>query len=65
VGLFRKLGIDVLPWPTDYRTTGTASLGLDLTQPSVNTQLLTTAVREWIGLAFYYMAGRTSAFLPQ
>lgn len=65
VGLFRKLGIEMLPWPTDYRTTGTARLGLDLTQPSTNTQLMTTAVREWIGLAFYYMAGRTSAFLPQ
>lgn len=55
----------MLPWPTDFRTTGKASLSLDLTQPSVNSQLMTMAVREWIGLAFYSMAGRTSAFLPE
>lgn len=65
VGLFRKLGIDVLPWPTDYRTTGKTGLALDLTQPSANSQLMTTAVREWTGLLFYYLAGRTTAFLPQ
>ena len=65
VGLFRKLGLAVLPWPTDYRTTGKASLGLDLTQPSTNAQLMTTALREWTGLAFYHLAGRTDAFLPQ
>ncbi|WP_242220192.1 YdcF family protein [Shinella zoogloeoides] len=65
VGLFRKLGLTVLPWPTDYRTTGTARLGLDLTQPSINAQLMTTAMREWTGLAFYRLAGRTDAFLPQ
>ena len=65
VGLFRKLGLTVLPWPTDYRTTGTARLGLDVTQPSINAQLITTALREWTGLAFYRLAGRTDAFLPQ
>ena len=65
VGLFRKLGLTVLPWPTDYRTTGTAHLGLDVTQPSINAQLMTTALREWTGLAFYRLAGRTDAFLPQ
>ena len=65
VGLFRKLGLEVLPWPTDYRTTGRASLGLDFTQPSTNAQLMTTALREWTGLLFYYLAGRTPALLPQ
>lgn len=64
VGLFRKLGLEVLPWPTDYRTTGRASLGLDFTQPSMNAQLMTTALREWTGLLFYYVAGRTHALLP-
>ena len=65
MGLFRKLGIDVLPWPTDYRTTGKARLGLDFTQPSANTQLMTTAIREWTGLLFYYLAGRTHALFPR
>lgn len=65
MGLFRKRGLEVLPWPTDYRTTGKAGLGLDFTQPSANTQLMSTAVREWTGLLFYYAAGRTQALLPQ
>ncbi|WP_337183239.1 YdcF family protein [Shinella sp.] len=65
VGLFRKLGLAVRPWPTDYRTSGRASLGLDFTQPSANSQLMTTALREWTGLLFYYLAGRTHSFLPQ
>ena len=65
VGLFRKLGLDVLPWPTDFRTTGRASLALDFTQPSTNSQLTTTALREWTGLLVYYLAGRTHALFPQ
>jgi uncharacterized SAM-binding protein YcdF (DUF218 family) len=65
VGLFRKLGLDVLPWPTDFRTTGRASLALDFTQPSTNSQLTTTALREWTGLLVYYIAGRTHALFPE
>jgi uncharacterized SAM-binding protein YcdF (DUF218 family) len=64
VGIFRKLGIDVVPWPTDYRTDGREGLGLDFTQPGRNSQNLATAVREWFGLVGYYFAGRTSAIYP-
>lgn len=65
VGLFRKAGLAVVPWPTDYRTSGVASLKLDFTQPSSNAQLTTTAIREWIGLVAYFLAGRTEAVLPE
>lgn len=65
VGLFSKLGLEVLPWPTDFRTTGHAGLALDFTQPSTNSQLTTTALREWTGLLLYYFAGRTHALFPQ
>ncbi|PYE34924.1 uncharacterized SAM-binding protein YcdF (DUF218 family) [Rhizobium sp. PP-WC-1G-195] len=64
IGLFRKLGIAVTPWPTDYRTTGKARAGFDFSQPALNAQLTTTAVREWIGLAAYSFTGRTSALFP-
>ncbi|KQS81279.1 hypothetical protein ASG25_07300 [Rhizobium sp. Leaf384] len=64
VGLFRNLDIAVIPWATDYRTTGKASFGLDLTQPALNAQLTTTAVREWIGLLAYALTGRTSTLFP-
>jgi uncharacterized SAM-binding protein YcdF (DUF218 family) len=65
VGIFRKLGIDVTPWPTDYRTDGRERLALDFTQPSRNSQNMATAVREWFGLVGYYFAGRTSALYPE
>lgn len=65
MGLFRKAGLAVVPWPTDYRTSGVASLEFDFTQPSSNAQLTTTAIREWIGLAAYYLAGRTETILPE
>lgn len=64
VGLFRKLGIAVIPWPTDYRTTGTARPGFDFSQPALNAQLTTTAIREWVGLAAYALTGRTTTFFP-
>ncbi|MCA1490225.1 YdcF family protein [Sinorhizobium alkalisoli] len=64
VGLFRRLGVDVMPWPTDYRTSGKVRLGFDFTQPSLNAQLTTTAAREWIGLIGYYLTGRTPTVLP-
>ncbi len=65
VGIFRKLGIDVTPWPTDYRTDGHERLGLDFTQPSRNAQNMATAIREWFGLVGYYFAGRTSELYPR
>ncbi|MCF3638984.1 YdcF family protein [Rhizobium sp. TRM95111] len=64
IGLFRKAGIDVLPWPADYRTSGDVGFALDFTQPSTNAQLMTTALREWLGLLAYYLAGRTHAPFP-
>jgi uncharacterized SAM-binding protein YcdF (DUF218 family) len=64
VGIFRKLDIDVVPWPVDYRSEGRGELGLDLSQPSQNAQLVSTAVREWMGMVGYYLAGRTSTLYP-
>ena len=65
VGIFRKLGIDVVPWPADFRTDGEVHPGLDFTQPSLNAQNTATAVREWFGLVGYYLAGRTSELYPR
>ncbi|ABC88928.1 hypothetical conserved protein [Rhizobium etli CFN 42] len=65
VGIFRKLGIDIVPWPTDYRTDGQVRPGLDFTQPNLNAQSMATAIREWYGLIGYYLAGRTSELYPR
>lgn len=64
MGIFGKLGMDVVPWPVDYRSPGDDGLTLDFSQPSQNVQLLSTAMREWIGMVGYYAAGRTSALYP-
>lgn len=64
VGLFRAAGIPVTPWPTDYRTSGEVGLGLDFTQPTLNAQQTATAVREWIGLAAYFLTGRMKSVYP-
>lgn len=65
MGLFRKLGITVIPWPVDYRTSGKLTLAPDFSQPSLNAQLTTTAIREWAGLIAYYVGGRTHALFPR
>lgn len=64
VGLFRKAGLAVTPWPTDFRTTGKAALGFDFTQPTLNAQQMATATREWIGLAAYRFLGRIDTVFP-
>ncbi|WP_377298606.1 YdcF family protein [Rhizobium sp. SGZ-381] len=58
MALFDKAGLTVTPYPVDYRTSGTVTVGFDFTQPSLNAQNMSTAVREWLGLFGYYAAGR-------
>ena len=64
MGLFRKAGIEVLPWPTDYRSSGREGLGLDVTNPVDNLTTMTTAVREWIGLVAYRWNGKIDEIFP-
>ena len=64
VGLFRKAGFAVEPYPVDWRVAGRADL--------VNFRFLAldglssvdTGVREWIGLVAYWITGKTSEFFP-
>ena len=58
VALFQKAGIQVRPWPTDFRTSGIVAAGLDFTQPALNAQLTATAAREWMAVLGYTLAGR-------
>ena len=63
VGAFRAVGIDVVPYPVDYRTSPRRLWRLE---PSIASGLdrVDFAVREWIGLLSYRLAGRSSAFFP-
>ena len=64
VGMMRKVGLEVIPWPVDYRTDGTATLGLSLTEPATNADATATALREWLGLLANALAGRQSDLFP-
>jgi uncharacterized SAM-binding protein YcdF (DUF218 family) len=64
VGLFRRAGFAVTPWPTDYLGSGREGLGLKLDEVPENLAVGSTALREWIGLAGYYLTGRIDELLP-
>ncbi|MGE3642320.1 MAG: YdcF family protein [Beijerinckiaceae bacterium] len=65
VGIFRKAGFRVVPYPSDYKTDGDST---DYWWPtrsfSENLVYTDTAAREWIGLLAYYLTGRSDALLP-
>ncbi|MGF7176318.1 YdcF family protein [Azospirillum doebereinerae] len=63
VGIFRRVGWAVVPYPVDYRTRHDARpyarFELDRNLP-----ILGDAVREWIGLVSYRLMDRTDALFP-
>ena len=65
MGCFRAVGWDVLPWPTDFRTSGSGDLTRFVSQPSVGLQRVDVATKEWIGLVAYWLSGRTNALFPK
>ncbi len=64
VGLFRRTGLDILPWPVDHRTPGRLDAVIDPFQPHANAFLAAMALREWIGLAAYRATGRIDEVFP-
>ncbi|WP_420554521.1 YdcF family protein [Neptuniibacter marinus] len=61
VGVYRQAGIDVIPYPVDYRQfNNQIQLGLNANMSELN-----VAVREWIGLAAYYLTDKTAVLLPK
>lgn len=65
VGLFRKAGFEVVPWPSDYRTAGTEKIGLAQDNVADSLRNLSLAIREWIGLVAYRLTGRIDRMLPE
>ncbi|HYD32561.1 MAG TPA: YdcF family protein [Azospirillaceae bacterium] len=63
VGIFRRVGWRVVPYPVDYRTQ------LDPDFPRFDLiwgmDLASDAIREWIGLAAYRLMGRTDSLFPK
>ncbi|MFM2042179.1 MAG: hypothetical protein RLY86_755 [Pseudomonadota bacterium] len=63
VGIFRKVGWEVVPWPVAFQTATRADSRLDL-DLSERLEDTTLAVREWIGLVAYHWMGRTDSLFP-
>ena len=63
VGIFRKLGWPVLPWPVAYKTAHTLSVEYQQALPARLGEL-DWAAHEWLGLIAYWLLGRTSSLLP-
>jgi uncharacterized SAM-binding protein YcdF (DUF218 family) len=65
IGCFRAVGIEAEAFPVDYRTDGDRR---DFVMPFRHMfngmQLADLAVKEWVGLLVYRMAGYTSELLP-
>jgi len=63
VGVFRKNGWNVIPFPVDYsaQKDATFDLGFDLTQ---GLNYFGSALHEILGLVFYKLTGKTDTFLP-
>lgn len=61
VGLFRKAGFPVEPYPVDWRVTSIFDFEMFAVQGLRRTDI---AVREWVGLLVYWLRGRTDQLFP-
>ena len=64
MGVFRKAGWKVVPYPVDYLTDGRKTFRLFL-RPLYGLTSLNRSGREWIGLLAYFVLGRTETFFPR
>lgn len=63
VGVFRKVGWKVIPYPVDYYSEGPEQSFLGSGNLS-SVEFITRWSQEWMGILAYWMMGRTSELLP-
>ena len=64
VGCFRAAGFDVTPYPVDYRTPSGPAVWRPSSATTRNLEKVHFAIREYLGLAAYYLTGRTGSLIP-
>jgi uncharacterized SAM-binding protein YcdF (DUF218 family) len=64
VGVFRKAGFPVEAYPVDWRTRGADDALRPFASVGDGLRRTDTAVREWVGLAVYWLTGRSSELFP-
>ena len=64
MGAFRKAGLELEPWPVDYRTRGPIDLTRPFDKVSEGLRRVDAASREWVGLLSYWLTGRSDDVYP-
>ena len=64
VGVFRKAGFPVEAYPVDWRTRGPEDALRPFASVGDGLRRSDTAVREWVGLAVYWLTGRSAELFP-
>jgi len=64
VGVFRKAGFNVVPYPVDYQTADSADLARPFPFLATGLTSVDIAVKQWVGLVVYWLTGRSSALFP-
>jgi uncharacterized SAM-binding protein YcdF (DUF218 family) len=64
IGIFRRAGFPVEAYPVDWRTRGAVDLMMPFDTLTGGLRRTDTAVREWVGLAAYWITGQSSALFP-
>jgi uncharacterized SAM-binding protein YcdF (DUF218 family) len=65
IGVFRKAGFPVEAYPVDWRTRGAGDALRPFPTLGDGLRRTDTAMREWIGLAVYWVTGRSSDLFPR
>lgn len=63
VASFKAVGFATIPYPVDYRTM-TSQFRLPFSAVADGLDVTDTAVHEWLGLAAYWLAGKTQTLFP-
>jgi uncharacterized SAM-binding protein YcdF (DUF218 family) len=64
IGVFRKAGFPVEPYPVDWLTAGPDDMWRLADSASLSFRRFDIATREWVGLVVYWLTGRSSELFP-
>ena len=65
IGVFRQAGFTVEAFPVDWRTRGSEDVLRPFATMGDGLRRTDTAVREWVGLAVYWLSGKSSELFPR
>ena len=64
MGVFRRAGFAVEPWPVDFRTGGWGDAAQFAASPADGMRRLELVAKEYAGLLVYWLQGRSSSLFP-